>query len=260
MVTERLRILRRGETVSLDHHDVAPDAANARAFVEQAAMGDGWLHPAASNFTFVVELALGGERGYGIYKPERGEQPLWDFPSGLYRRECAAYELSLLLDWRMAPPTVVRTGDLGVGSLQLFVPPRSDSHFFNLRDDYRDDALRMAVFDLAANNADRKGGHCFIAQSGGIWGVDHGLTFHAEHKLRTVIWDFAGEPVPEPLLRDLARLLPLLDAPEPGPASALAGLLAPEEAAALRERVQRLLEEPVMPAPTSRRDLPWPWL
>ena len=260
MVTERLRILRRGESVSLARHDVAPGAANARAFVEQAEMGAGWLHPAASNFTFIVELALGEQRGYGVYKPERGERPLWDFPPGLYRRECAAYELGLLLGWRIAPPTVVRTGELGVGSLQLFVPPRADSHFFSLRDDYPDDALRMAVFDVVANNADRKGGHCFVAQSGGVWGIDHGLTFHAEHKLRTVIWDFAEEPVPQPLLDDLARLLSLLDAPAPGAADALTALLAPEETEALRERTHRLLAEPLMPTPTTHRDLPWPWL
>ena len=260
MVTERLRILRRGETVSLARHDVAPGAASARAFVERAEMGVGWLHPAASNFTFVVELALDEQRGYGVYKPERGEQPLWDFPSGLYRRECAAYELSLLLGWPIAPPTVARTGELGVGSLQLFVPPRADSHFFSLRDDHRDEALRIAVFDVIANNADRKGGHCFVAQSGGVWGIDHGLTFHAEHKLRTVIWDFAGEPVPQPLLDDLARLLSLLDTPASGAADALTRLLAPEETAALRERTRRLLEDPVMPTPASRRDLPWPWL
>ena len=260
MVARRLRVLQRGESVSLDRHDVAPDAPDARAFVERAEMGDGWLHPAASNFTFVVELALDGQRGYGVYKPERGERPLWDFPPGLYRRECAAYELGLLLGWPIAPPTVVREGELGVGSLQLFVPPRADSHFFSLRDDYPEEARRMAVFDLAANNADRKGGHCFVAQAGGVWGIDHGLTFHAEHKLRTVIWDFAGDSVPQRLLDDLARLLSLLDAPASGAARALAELLAPEETEALRERVRRLLAEPVMPMPTSNRDLPWPWL
>ncbi|MDE2766079.1 MAG: SCO1664 family protein [Chloroflexota bacterium] len=260
MVAKRLRALQRGESVNLDRHDVAPDSPHARAFVERAEMGDGWLHPAASNFTFVVELALDDQRAYGVYKPERGERPLWDFPPGLYRRECAAYELSLLLGWPIAPPTVVRDGELGVGSLQLFVPPRPDSHFFSLRDDHLEEALRMAVFDLVANNADRKGGHCFVAQTGGVWGIDHGLTLHAEHKLRTVIWDFAGNPVPQPLLDDLARLSSLLDAPAHGAASALTGLLAPDETDALRERVRRLLADPVMPAPTSHRDLPYPWL
>ena len=184
--------------------EVAPTDAHAFDFIRAARMGNGWLHPIASNYTFVVELELDGLRGYGVYKPERGETPLWDFPAGLYKREYAAYQLSELLGWGLVPPTVVREdGELGIGSLQLYVPPKPGSHYFDLRSTHRDSVIRLAAFDWIANNADRKGGHCFVGESGGVWAIDNGLTFHEEHKLRTVIWDFAGENVPQPLIEDI---------------------------------------------------------
>ena len=243
-------------------HDVSPADEGAERFVRESTIGDGWLHPSASNYTFIVELSLGRDRGFGVYKPETGEAPLWDFPNGtLHRRECAAYELSRMLGWALVPPTVVREGEAGVGSLQLFVPPREDSNYFNLRDDHPDDVRRMEVFDALANNADRKGGHCFIARSGGVWGVDHGLTFHVHPKLRTVIWDFAGQEVPEELLRDVGCLLETLSTEGSDAVRDLGGLLSPDEMEALRQRTRALVERPVLPAgPYSRRDLPWPWL
>lgn len=241
--------------------DVAPADEHAVDFVRRAEMGDGWLHPAASNYTFVVELALGDLHGYGVYKPEHGEAPLWDFPRGLYKRECAAYELSRLLGWQMVPPTVVRDdGEMGIGSLQLFVPPQADSHYFELRETHRNEARRMALFDWVANNADRKGGHCFVAESGGVWAIDNGLTFHEEHKLRTVIWDFAGEKVPAGLLRDVEVLSTSLRETDSAAAKTLAGLLTPAEMEALERRTCAVLEAPVFPGPYSRRDVPWPVL
>ena len=242
-------------------HDVAPADADALDFVREAIMGDGWLHPQSSNYTFMVELALDGRRGFGVYKPGAGEAPLWDFPNGsLYRRECAAFELSSLLGWYFVPPTVVREGEAGIGSLQLYVPPEEGTNFFTLRESHRDDLLRMAVFDLVANNADRKGGHCFIACDGTLWGVDHGLTFHADNKLRTVIWDFAGDDVPANLLSDLRCGLEMLTEEGSDATARLAGLLDANELVVLQQRIQELLTEPVMPRPYSRRDLPWPWL
>ena len=243
-------------------HDVAPADEGAEDFVREAEIGDGWLHPKASNATFVVELRRGAARGLGVYKPRLGEVPLWDFPSGtLHRRECAAYVLSRVLGWRFVPPTVLRDGEAGIGSVQLFVPPVEGSNFFTLRDEHPEETLRMAVFDVIANNADRKGGHCFVGRAGGVWGLDHGLTFNVEHKLRTVIWDYAGSAVPERLLRDLRRLAEELGAASSDASAGLGALLSPEEMDALRSRVDALVERPVLPAgPHSRRDLPWPWL
>ena len=243
-------------------HDVAPADEGAEGFVRDAEIGDGWLHPGASNATFIVELALGPTRGLGVYKPRSGEAPLSDFPTGtLHRRECAAYVLSRLLGWGLVPPTVLREGQAGIGSLQLFVPAAADSNFFTLRDEHPDETLRMAVFDVVANNADRKGGHCFVGPDGGVWGLDHGLEFNVEDKLRTVIWDHAGSAVPDGLLRDLRRLDEALRTEGSGASAGLGALLAPDEMDALHSRVRTLIKQPVLPTgPHSRRDLPWPWL
>ena len=187
------------EQIESGRHDVLPSAPDAEQFVREAAIGDGWLHPDASNYTFVVELELDGRQAHGVYKPRSGEAPLWDFPIGtLHHRECAAYELGKALGWGLIPPTVEREGEAGEGSLQLFVSHGPDSNFFTFRDGREEECLRLAVFDLIANNADRKGGHCFIGPDDRVWAVDNGLTFNAAHKLRTVIWDFAGSPVPDP--------------------------------------------------------------
>ena len=246
--------------IAAGRHDVPPSAPDAERFVREAEIGDGWLHPDASNYTFVVRLTLGEQEGYGVYKPHAGERPLRDFPIGtLGRRECAAYEFARTLGWGLTPPTVIRDGEAGEGSLQLFVPHDPDSNFFTLRDDHREEAFRLAVFDLLANNADRKGGHCFTGLDGRVWAVDNGLTFHEEHKLRTVIWDYSGEPIPDALLADIARVAEDLDAAG-ARADALAALLDAAEVAALRERLRCTLAEPVMPSPRTRRDLPWPWL
>ena len=240
---------------------VGPTDTHALIFLTRAEMGEGWLMPYASNYTFLVELCHNEQHGYGIYKPQAGEAPLWDFPSGtLYRRECASYSVSRMLGWPMVPPTVQREGELGIGSLQLFVPSVEQSHYFALRETRAPELFRMAVFDVMVNNADRKGGHCFEAKSGGIWGIDHGLTFHVAYKLRTVIWDFAGERIAEPLLQDLRRLADELNTPGSAALAELAELLAPEEVMALVWRIDQLLKEPAMPEPRSRRDLPWPWL
>ncbi|MDA0799036.1 MAG: SCO1664 family protein [Chloroflexi bacterium] len=194
------------EQIASGPHDVTPADQGAEDFVRTADIGNGWLHPRSSNYTFVVELTDGPRHGFGVYKPERGEAPLWDFPSGLYRRECAAFELAKLLGWALVPPTVEREGEAGIGSLQLFVSTGDDSNFFTLKESHRDQLFRMAVFDMLANNADRKGGHCFLGPAGELLGVDHGLTFHIQNKLRTVIWDFAGSQIPDTLLTDVKAL------------------------------------------------------
>ena len=261
MPSDPARRLRYSAPPVLGRSDVAPLDPAAESFLAEAEIGQGWLMPGASNHTFLVELCSGSKQGYGIYKPQAGEAPLWDFPDGtLYRRECAAYVASRLLDWPLVPPTVLREGELGVGSLQLYVPPQGQTHYFTLRDEHLDEVFRMAVFDVVVNNADRKSGHCFLGRDGGIWGIDHGLTFHIDRKLRTVIWDFGGERVPTPLLDDLHRLADDLEGDTSTAAVRLAEWLVPREVEALRRRIRALLHDPIMPEPRTRRDIPWPWL
>jgi uncharacterized repeat protein (TIGR03843 family) len=189
-----------------------------------------------------------------VYKPERGERPLWDFPRGLYRREIAAYLLSEALGWGLVPLTVPREGPLGTGSLQLFIEADFEQHYFTLREDARHHPTlrRMCLFDLLANSADRKGGHCLLGPDGRIYGVDNGLSFHAEPKLRTVIWDFGGEPIPPELARAVAGFHA---APLPG---ALAALLASAERRALRARAAAVLAAGCFPQETSGYRYPWP--
>jgi uncharacterized repeat protein (TIGR03843 family) len=209
--------------------------------------------PASSNGTFLVELTRDGAVGHAVYKPLRGERPLWDFPRALYRREVAAYLLSEALGWGLVPLTIERDGPFGEGSLQSFVPADFAQHYFTLREDpaHHDRLKRICVFDLLANNADRKGGHCLIAADG-IYAIDNGLTFHVDPKLRTVIWDFGGEPIPDALLDDVRALL-ARDLPD-----ALAALLAPDERAALLRRARALLDEATFPVDHSGMRYPWP--
>lgn len=241
-------------------HDFAPGDQEAEEFVRLAEIGNGWLHPQSSNYSFVVELTYGERRGFGMYKPQLGETPLWDFPSGLYRRECASYELAKLFGWGLVPPTVVRDGEAGVGSLQLFVANNDESNFFSIRKSHKDELFRMAVFDMVANNADRKGGHCFLGPTGALLGVDHGLTFHQERKLRTVIWDFAGERVPDRLLADVQALQKLLSVGNSPLIRALTGLMSETELTALQARIDAIVTTPLMPHPSSRHDIPYPLL
>lgn len=189
-----------------------------------------------------------------IYKPLRGERPLWDFPDGLYRREVAAYELAVALGWDLVPETVVREdAPLGIGSLQRFVTADFSEHYFTILDDEatHDQLRRIAVFDLIANNTDRKGGHCLLGLDGHIWAIDNGLCFAVEPKLRTVIWDFAGEPIARPLLDTLEALLAR------GFPAALEALLHPDELGALDRRIRRVLASGTYPEPSGGH--PWPW-
>jgi len=210
--------------------------------------------PASSNATFLAELDLDGAAGLAVYKPARGERPLWDFPPGLFTRELAAYLLSEALGWGLVPPTVRRGGPYGEGSLQLFVPADFEQHYFTLREHpaHHERLKRICVFDVIANNADLKAGHCLLAPDGTIYAVDNGLCFHVEPKLRTVIWDFGGESIPAGLLADLRGFLA---APLP---AELAALLAPAERAALEGRARALVEDGRFPTDASGVRYPWP--
>ena len=212
-----------------------------------------------SNIVFLAELDNGDKKMRAVYKPRRGEAPLYDFPDGtLFKREYAAFLLSLALEWLMIPPTVIRSGPHGVGSVQWFVETGSRLDYFKaLRSIHPDELKQVALFDYVTNNADRKTGHCLPGADGRLWLVDHGLTFNAVPKLRTVIWDFAGQPVPGRLVKDVADLRRKL-APGAPLREALSSLLFKVEMEALENRIQRILSRPVFPQPSSHRSFPWP--
>ncbi|MBI2494072.1 MAG: SCO1664 family protein [Candidatus Rokubacteria bacterium] len=210
--------------------------------------------PGSSNVTLLVELEHGATTALAIYKPARGERPLWDFPPGLWKRELAAYLLSEALGWGCVPPTVAREGPYGEGALQLFVEADFERHYFTLVEEpaHHAQLQRICVFDLVANNADRKAGHCLLDAAGAIWAIDNGLCFHVEPKLRTVIWEFGGAAIPPALLDDLRRLVTA------GPPEPLAELLAPEEPKALLARARAVVKAGEFPAEAGGHRYPWP--
>lgn len=209
----------------------------------------------SSNATFLVQVSSDGDSAQAIYKPEAGERPLVDFEPGLYRRERAAYLLSEHLQWGIVPPTVIRKDPpLGIGSLQWFIEADGGEHYFTLYADAPEThqaLVQIAVFDCLANNTDRKSGHVLRGPDGHIWGIDNGLCFAAANKLRTVIWDFAGHPIPDALLEDIAALADAVP-------SELVGLLDDGELAALGRRARRLLREGVLPEDPTGMRYPWP--
>jgi hypothetical protein len=216
------------------------------------------LLPHSSNYTFLVRVVADEGETLAVYKPRRGEQPLWDFPSGtLAAREVAAYLVARATGWDLVPPTLLREdAPLGPGSLQLFIEHDPDRHYLVLMEERRADLAPFAAFDVVVNNADRKSGHVLEADNGRLWAVDHGVTFHTEPKLRTVIWDYAEEPLPDPVvtgLRDLEKELsgeafPLL----------LSQLLSADEVEAALSRTRDLLRTGTFPAPATDRPFPWP--
>src|ERR1700693_2392032 len=188
----------------------------------------GLLH-GSSNYTFLAQLEPHPPAGLlAVYKPARGESPLWDFEGGtLERREVAAYELSKVLGWPRIPPTVVRRqGPHGVGAVQLFIDA-DRRHFLDEQSARRGTWAQVALFDVITNNADRKSGHCLFDANDEVWVIDHGLTFHVDQKLRTVIWDFSGEQLPRELCGDVERTLVEVEKGALG--QTLAGMLRPAE-------------------------------
>jgi uncharacterized repeat protein (TIGR03843 family) len=210
----------------------------------------------SSNATFVVEVrGRAAGQALAIYKPAKGERPLWDFPRGLWKREVAAYELSRWTGWDIVPPTVGRPdAPLGPGSVQYWVDALEDEHYFSLLEapQHRMALKTVATFDVITNNADRKGGHCLLDSGGRVWAIDHGLCFHTEAKLRTVIWDFAGEDVDSDLL---ATLEPLASGEVP---ESVTRWLDESEVKALSGRAKALRRRARYPVPTTRWPYPWP--
>lgn len=243
----------------------------------------------ASNATFLCEAQLNDNRVHCVYKPVRGEAPLWDFPDGtLAGREFGAYLVSAALGWNVVPLTIIRDGPVGPGMVQVWVdqpedPDEGDDAGPDLVDlvpsghipagflpileayDHRGDEVtlvhaddprlfRLAVLDVLINNADRKGGHILSGVDGAVYGVDHGVSLHVEDKLRTVLWGWAGKPVDDATLGDIAALLESFSALE----NQLSEHITAAETAAVRARAVALLDDPVMPTPDRRRPIPWP--
>ncbi len=213
-----------------------------------------------SNYTFLAEVSLDGDKVMSVYKPSRGERPLWDFPpASLARREAAAFWVSEALHWELVPPTVYRRkAPIGPGSLQQFIEHDPEMHYFNLNEADRQLLRPVVIFDLLVNNADRKGSHLLLDDRHHLWLIDHGICFHADDKLRTVIWDFAGETIPARFIADLRLFLRQL-APGTDLSRQLQGLLNQQEIKALARRAERIIGMQCFPEPQpDERNFPWP--
>jgi uncharacterized repeat protein (TIGR03843 family) len=213
----------------------------------------------SSNYTFLLSVTLEDVTTLAVYKPQRGERPLWDFPDGtLCYRETAAFQVSHALGWQIVPPTVLREGPHGIGSVQFYIEHDPEQNYFSFDKTLHPQLRRIAVFDYLINNADRKGGHVLLDPTGHLWGIDHGIAFNRDHKLRTVIWDFAGEPIADDLLADVEHLLACLSDNDSALAQALCTLLSDGERAAFRRRIEKLLRSGHYPQPGPGPNFPWP--
>jgi len=211
-----------------------------------------------SNYTFLVKVCYGEQEVPAVYKPQKGEQPLWDFPeASLAGREVAAYLVSEALGFHFVPLTVLRNGPFGPGSLQQYIEYNPNYHYFNFSSIDRQRLRPVALFDLLVNNADRKGSHILVEKhTRRLFLIDHGLCFHAEDKLRTVLWDFAGEPIPDELLSILETVQSVLSS---GLSTDLQPYLEPGEIAALQSRAEAILADGKFPnPPEDRRAFPYP--
>lgn len=247
-----LRDSETGEPVQLQELD----RSAALAMLTHAEITAAELVPWGSNHTFAVALEHNGEQHLGIYKPIAGERPLHDFPFGsLHNREMASWLVSDALGWDIVPPTVLRDGPYGEGSLQIFVPHTAeheeDEEFWGA-DTIENE--RLVLFDHIANNADRKLTHCLVSDSGRVFGIDHGLTFHVEPKLRTVMWQFVEEPIRSGLKADLGRLLGNNDA-----LTQIKQLLMPEEYVAFLDRIRLMINLERYPMLDPRFNIPYGW-
>ena len=207
-----------------------------------------------SNYTFLVEVHHQDETYSAVYKPQRGEQPLWDFPeNSLAHREVAAYLISEALGFHIVPLTILReTGPYGAGSLQQFIDFDPEYHYFSFTDSDKQLLRPVVLFDLLVNNADRKGSHVFFEnKTHQLFAIDHGICFHEDDKLRTVLWDFGGQRIPEDLLSRLSLGPSLL--------TQLKLHLSPREVEALCHRAESLRKRGSFPRqPRDRRATPWP--
>lgn len=216
--------------------------------------------PYSSNYTLLTSVERQGTRVLAVYKPRRGERPLWDFPRGtLYQREVCAYIVSEALNFALVPPTIVRDGPYGIGALQLFIENDEDAHLLTMfkSGGYEEAILRLVAFDYLINNADRKSGHCLKGVDNRLWAIDHGICFHHEYKLRTVLWDFVGQPFPPTILQALCHLQEQLRQPS-DVCTRLSGMLDEIEMQALRRRLHQMVRSGAYPNPGPGPNIPWP--
>ncbi|MFN8527881.1 MAG: SCO1664 family protein [Anaerolineae bacterium] len=216
----------------------------------------------SSNYAFLVALTYNGKKMNAVYKPQKGERPLWDFPDGtLCYREMASFLTSQELGWRIVPPTALRDGARGLGSVQMFIEHDPQVNFFSYNENpgaLLPQLMRIAAFDALVNNADRKGGHCLLDANHAVWGIDHGITFHSAHKLRTVIWDYAGQPLSDAMLADIDRLCCSLEDLTTRYRQELQNLLSGAEIKAFQNRIRNLLKLKKYPLPGPGPNYPWP--
>ncbi len=235
------------------HELITSDVPDPIAFLINAEPEIEGRMPWSSNATFLATLRCGDVVRQAIYKPVRGERPLWDFERGLHKRERAAYLLSEHLGIGAVPPTVIRDGPYGEGSFQWFVDADHSEHYFTIFEKFEhlhDQLREIAVLDVLANNTDRKSGHCLLAHDR-VWAIDQGLCFSAPFKLRTVIWEFSDELIDDALLDRVAALVERIPID-------VAALLSEDEIAAMQYRAVKLLTERVFPSDSTGHRYPWP--
>lgn len=213
----------------------------------------------SSNYTFLIGVCDDDLELRAIYKPRQGERPLWDFPDGtLCQRERAAFLISEALGWQIVPPTVLRDGPRGVGSLQLYIDHDPEITYFNLGESFNPQLQRVAAFDVVTNNADRKGGHCLLGVGNKVWGIDHGICFHTTPKLRTVIWEYANHDLPADIIGELEAFDSQLGEVDSDLYRQLLELISSQEIKAMRGRLRRLLKAGKFPEPGYGPSYPWP--
>ena len=216
--------------------------------------------PWGSNYTFLLWLTVSNDKSTcvrAIYKPKDGEKPLYDFPKGtLYKREHAAYLISLELGWPNIPLTVIREGPYGIGTMQLYIDCDPRITYFDLRERLKDTLSRLAVFDLLTNNADRKASHCILDKTDTVWSIDHGLTFHKDFKLRTVMLEYCDNIIEDDLVYDLRNLRQKLESKRV--IRLLTPLISGEEIGSLKTRLNYIINNPKLPMLNPYKNVPWP--
>lgn len=236
--------------------------AQVLELLQHGNMEEKGLLPYSSNHSFLVIVCEGQLTAPAVYKPQRGENPLWDFEWGtLCKRETGAFLISKQLSWDLVPPTVLREGAHGIGSVQLFIEHDGNVHYFTVAEDarYTRAFRQLALFDFVVNNADRKSGHCLVGADQRVWAIDHGICFHTEYKLRSVIWEYSCEVIDATLLADLQGLRDALADEKGSFYRQMCTLLSRPELTAVRRRVEHLVRTGTYPAPLpQRRNYPWP--
>ncbi len=240
-----------------------PNRPDAIDLLRESECEEAALLAAGSNYVYLCSLHHpSAGTGYAVYKPLRGEAPLSDFPDGtLYKREYAAYVVSEAMGWHLVPPSIVREEGMpyGIGVMQLFIEHDPSQHYFTLKDGRIEEMRRIALFDWFTNNADRKGGHTLLATDGRLWCIDQGLTFHVDDKLRTVIWDFQGQQVPDELVDEVCRFGERLES-DLELRSDLLRYITESELERLRYRIDVVDRLRIFPPPPQYRPYPWPMI